>query len=383
MIESKKVKFEKNNTVIDGTTYLIPPNPNEGYKCGYSIFVPKNCEQNTTLIMHSCNTGNNVPIHLEEANEIVKKSTYERPNFGMNLGNDLNMPVLIPLIPRVRSYYTQTLGSMVYHNDVSILLEDQARGNEEEKLSKQEIRMIQEQCQDIHIQVVNMIKSSRLFLQSLGITIDTKVIVEGYSAGSKFANCFTALHPELVKACIGGGNSGLGILPIIEYKGQKLNFPLGVADVPNFDYDAFCQIPQLYYIGTEDDNDPAMYKCNFKMNANREFLRDEENKLIPVTDESGKIIPVLDGNGRLQPRYLENYTQQEIEQIHSLFGENPQIRFANNEAMYTALGVNATFKRFPGTHNTVNQNCIKECVKNFIRNVNVQEKQFDNSHKTI
>ena len=47
--------------------------------------------------------------------------------------------------------------------------------------------MIQEQCKDI----ANMIKSSKLFLQNLGITIDDKVIAERYYAGSKFANCFT------------------------------------------------------------------------------------------------------------------------------------------------------------------------------------------------
>ena len=31
MIEEKKVKFEGNGIVIEGTTYLIPPNPEMGY----------------------------------------------------------------------------------------------------------------------------------------------------------------------------------------------------------------------------------------------------------------------------------------------------------------------------------------------------------------
>lgn len=389
MIEQKAVRFEKDGIVIEGITYLIPPNPEEGFRCGYSIFVPKNSEQNTTLIMHSCNTGNNVPVHLEEANEIAKKSTYERPNPGMWFGNDLGMPVMIPLIPRVQGYYSQALGSKVFHNDISTLIADQERRGEEERLSPEEIRMIQEQCRDIPSQVVNMIKSSKKFLQSIGITIDDKVIAEGYSAGSKFANCFTALHPELVKACICGGNNGLGILPVSEYKGQKLNYPLGVADIPNFNYDAFCQIPQLYYIGTEDYNDPAMYKCEFKKDDSGEFLRDEEERLIPITDEKGRIIPVLDRNGRLQPRYPDNYTQQEIEQIHSLLGENPQLRFAHNEAIYTSLGINATFRRFPGTHNTVTQNrngtyiYTNECIKDFIRRVIAQEKNLSDSPKKM
>ncbi len=379
--EQKEIKFEKDDIVIEGTTYLIPPNPEAGYNCGFSIFVPKNCDKDTTLIMHSCNTGNNVPVHLEEANEIAKKSTYERPNPGMWFGNDLNMPVMIPLIPRVQGYDAQSLGSKVCHSDVSTLIASQERRNEEEKLSEQEIRMIQEQCHDIPTQVANMIRSSKLFLQSLGITIDDKVIAEGYSAGAKFANCFTALHLELVKACICGGNNGLGILPIREYKGQKLNYPLGVGDIPAFDYNAFCQIPQLHYIGTEDYNDPAMYKCEFKM--------DDEKRMIPATDESGKIIPVLDDSGRLQPLYPDNYTQQEIEQIHYLLGGNSQVRFDNNEALYATLGVNATFQKFPGDHHTVTQNhnrtyfYTNECVKDFIRNVITKEKELDDSNKTM
>lgn len=88
-----------------------------------------------------------------------------------------------------------------------------------------------------------------------------------------------------------------------------------------------------------------MYKCDFKTDFSGEFLRDAEKRLIPVTDESGKIIPVLDNNGRLQPRYPENYTQQEIEQIHYLLGENPQIRFSNNEAIYFFIGYKSNFPK--------------------------------------
>ena len=108
--------------------------------CGFSIFVPIGFDKDTTLIMSSCNTGNNVPIHLTEANEIARKSTYERPNPGMWFGSDLNMPVMIPLIPRVVGYYTQALGSRVLHNDVSLLIEDQDRRSNDEKLSEEAIR---------------------------------------------------------------------------------------------------------------------------------------------------------------------------------------------------------------------------------------------------
>lgn len=381
-LEQHNVSFEKDGLKIEGTTYIIPPSVENDYQCGFSLFVPSECENETTLLVHSCNTGGNVPIHLNEANKIAKESTYSKPNPGMWFGNDLHMPVMIPLIPRVEGYYTQALGSKVLHNDVSGLIEDQARRNANDRLSNEEIMQIREQCMNIPEQLVNMIKASKPFLEQLGIEIDDKVIMEGYSAGSKFANCFTALHPEIVKACICGGNSGLGILPINEMQGEQLCYPLGVADIPSFDYDAFIQIPQLFYIGDQDYNDPAMVKCNFQKDENGKEIEDARfGGKKPEIDLNGNIIPKLDENGKIVPRYKENYTQQEFEQIHALFGTNPQDRFENNQKFYESLGVNATFQKFSGNHNSVTQNhnenyyYTNEYVKDFIKKTLQQEKQ--------
>ena len=54
MIEEKQVIMKDPKTGVlayEGTTYIIPPNPEMGYTCGYSIFVPKNCETDTTLLI--------------------------------------------------------------------------------------------------------------------------------------------------------------------------------------------------------------------------------------------------------------------------------------------------------------------------------------------
>ena len=381
MIEEKQIKFERHGIAIEGTVYLIPGTPYYGYNCGYSIFVPKNCDKNTTLLLHSCNTGGNVPIHLDEANDIAKRSTYERPNLGMCFGAVLNMPVMIPLIPRIQGYYTQSLRRMPFLNDVSDLISENKKRIPEDQLSMDEIYQIQEQCRDIPTQVVNMIESAKGFLQNMGINIDNKIITEGYSAGAQFANYFTALHPELVKACIAGGNSGLSIIPLKEYNNQELKYPLGVSDIENFNYDEFIKIPQLYYIGTEDYNDAAMVECEYKRDNNGDYVIEHGNR-IPITDEYGNIIPVLDRNGKMQPRYKESYNQEEIEIIHTLFGTNPQNRFDMQEQIYKELGVNAIFKRFPGDHITVNLNhegnyyYIEECIKDFIKDILNKEKKI-------
>ena len=322
------------------------------------------------MLVHSCNTGGagvkdgkldrtRTAIHLSEGNEAARLSTIKM-NPGMWFGSDLKMPVLTPLIPRVQGYYTQALGSKVFENDVSTLIADNNDRPIEKRLSEQEIKQIQEQCRDLPSQLVSIISESKGVLEQLGVKIDSKVIMEGYSAGSKFANCFTALHPEMVKACISGGTSGLGILPISQLNGEKLNFPLGVANVSNFNADAFKSIPQYYYIGNQDYNDPAM-----------------------VSDKS------QDSQGELQPRYKENYTPHEITQIQTQLGKNPQERFDNNQKMYAQLGVNAKFQKFNGDHNSVTQQrdnngnfITNESVKGFIREVVLKEKTIQQTQQT-
>lgn len=398
MFEEKNILYEgKYGIKVEGKIYIVPPNPSLGYNCGFSLFIPKNCQEDTTLLVHSCNTGghgvtngkldkNKTCYHLDEANEAAKLSCINF-NSGMWYASDLKMPVLTPLIPRVAGYYTHALGSKVYHNDVSGLIEDQKNRNNDDKLSMEEIEKIRLQCMNLPEQLVNMIRAAKVFLSAEGISVDNKVIMEGYSAGSKFANGFTALHPEVVKALVCGGNSGFGILPIKELNDKTLNFPLGVNDVPNFNEEEFKSIPQLYYIGTEDYNDPAMYKCHFKKDKDGNYLKDSENYRIPVTDEKGNIIPILDEDDKIKPRYSDNYTQDEIIKIHTLLGSNPQTRFDNNIKMYNRLGVNATFKKFPGTHNSVTMKhdgsyvYTNECVKSFIKDVLEKEKTIGEEAK--
>lgn len=336
---------------IKGKIYFIPYDLKKGFRCGYSIFIPDGCKLDTTLLVHCCNTGGagvtsgkldgrKSAISLSEGNEAVKLSAMQL-DFGIWLGSDLKIPVLIPLIPRVRGYYTQDLGSKVLKNDISGLIEDNNMRSDNKKISIEEIKQIKEQCEDLPTQLVNMIKNSKEFLSQLNIKIDDKVIIEGYSAGSKFANCFMALHPEIIKACICGGNTGLGILPIAQLNGQILNYPLGVADIPNFNEKAFKNVPQYYFIGDKDTNDPAA-----------------------ILDDKKDI------NGNFIPKYIENYTPEEVTLIYRLLGKNTQERFDNNQRMYKLLGVNSVFVKFNGDHSSIMR--LRDNNGNFIVNKSVE-----------
>ena len=360
-----KVRYPGNDSVkfATGRNYIIPANPKKGFLFAYALFVPEGCELDTTLLVHCINTGGagitdgkldrtKPAISLSEGEEAAKLESF-KGNEAVYCSNDLKMPLLTPLFPRIRGFYTHSLGSKVYNNNLSYLKEVNSTPSQYKQLSNEELDFIQERCRDLPSQLVNMVEDAKEYLKTLGISIDSKIIIEGYSAGSKFANLFTALYPSIVKACIGGGIGGLGILPVSTISDQELKFPLGIADIPDFDLDAFKVVAHYYYIGEQDNNDPAEVKS-------------------------------VGTDGELIPLYPECYTNHETTQIHTLLGRNIQDRFNHNKKVYEQFGINAVFQKFYGDHRTINvlqdtktgKYIIHESIIEFIKNVLEKEKEL-------
>ena len=349
-----------NDDNIKGKSYIVPPNIEKGFFFGYAIFIPEGCKTDTTLLVHCCNTGGagitdgkldrTKPSITLEDGELAAKLQSFSPNEALWCGYDLKMPVLTPLFPRVRGFYTHYLTSKVYNNDVSDLIKINEEWKDYGYLSKEEIIIIKEKLVDLPKQLANMLDNAKDVLTVLGINIDSKVILEGYSASAKFANLFTALHPEKVKACVAGGTSGNIILPMKQLEGQELKFPLGIADVKDFDLESFAKIPQFYFIGDQDNNDPAEVK------------------------------EIVDG--KYIPEYPDCYTTHETTQIHTLLGKTVQERFEKTKEYYEQYGINAKFKKYYGDHVHViflqyiktGKYIVHEKVKSFIKKVLKNEK---------
>jgi hypothetical protein len=110
------------------------------------------------------------------------------------------------------------------------------------------------------VQLLAMIDHIRSSLDEEGIKIDDKFLLQGYSASGMFANRFTALHPQRVKAVSAGSPGGWPIAPNGELDGIVLPYPAGVADFTEltgkpFDLEAWRTVPQLIVMGSLDDND--------------------------------------------------------------------------------------------------------------------------------
>jgi pimeloyl-ACP methyl ester carboxylesterase len=112
----------------------------------------------------------------------------------------------------------------------------------------------------LDLQLLAMLDHARASLEADGVVTDSRVLMQGFSASGMFANRFTALHPDRVKATAAGSPGGWPIAPLAEWKGEKLLYPAGVADLEQltgkrFDARTFRAVPQLLVMGALDDND--------------------------------------------------------------------------------------------------------------------------------
>jgi len=95
-------------------------------------------------------------------------------------------------------------------------------------------------------------------LEDTGYSINEKIFVSGFSAGGMWANRYTLLHPERIKAAAIGQAGGWLAMPVYDFKGINLRWPLGLynfSELTGEEYDKFDalkSVPMLIYIGDQD-----------------------------------------------------------------------------------------------------------------------------------
>ena len=154
-----------------------------------------------------------------------------------------------------------------------------------------------------------MINHVRAELATQGIQTDEKILIQGFSASGMFANRFTVLHPERVKAATIGSPGGWPIAPIASFDGEQLPYPAGISDLESltnipFDSLAYDTVPQLIYMGSIDENDS------------------------------------LD--------YTDGWDEKDAQLVDKLFGLDPLSRWGSAEAIYREAGANVQFLLIDG-----------------------------------
>jgi hypothetical protein len=292
--------------VKNGTLEFVEANAEKGFYYPYFLFIPDDASKDSEipLVVESNNSGfldDNLKAHIEKAERTATIDYY----IGNFVSRKLNLPLLVPVFPRFESdshLYTHSL-------DRDIVLK------QDEHLKR------------IDLQLLNMFEDARMRLEEMGFKTDDQFLMTGFSASGTFANRFSLIHPEKVKAVAAGGLNGLLMLPEIERKGRELIYPVGTYDFEalfgkSFNPGAFQSTPQFLFMGELDDNDAIPYSDAF----------DEPERQI----------------------------------IYELLGKEMQPqRWEASQMIYDSLGINATIKTFEGIGHEHPENVKNEVVEFF------------------
>lgn len=292
----ENINYEEVN--ISGKLYLCDSISDKGFNFPYTLFIPDSVDKNTSLIVEGANTEKSRKNIDDSIDDVIKDCMNRRI---IICNNETNFPILTPCFPRI---YTEEDGVIFTH-----MLSSKALNYKKDGLTR------------IDNQLVCMITDAIEKLNEMGINVDSKVIIDGFSASAKFANRFTLLHPEIVKLVIAGACSGTGILPLKEINGEKLLYPIGCGniDVTDEQLELFKQVKQFYYMGSLDplNNDP--------LGINKDGTLISESSI----------------------------TKEEAQQLYKYVGKKmfPD-RWNIIQKIYNELGVNAIFKTYEGFGHT-------------------------------
>lgn len=217
----------------------FPADRSRGYHADFYLYVSPgarraaNAGESVTLLVQPNNSGTN-----SDDPEVHRQDAWWT-GFGRHrIANELGVVLLVPAFLRPAEdwwIYTHALDRDVLTTERT----DLAR---------------------LDLQLLAMVDTARTALSDEGWQTDEKFLIQGYSASGMFANRFTALHPERVKAAAIGSPGGWPIAPLAVFDEAELPYPAGIADLEAltgqaFDAAAFSQVPQLIVMGSLDDND--------------------------------------------------------------------------------------------------------------------------------
>ncbi len=249
-----------------GKLLYTDADPSRGFHFPYFLFLPDNIKsaEPVFLIIEPNNSGfvsDKLEEHKEKARRIATRDFY----VGNYLAHELKMPLLVPVFPRPQSdwkIYSHAL-------DRDVMLQKHTS------------------LERLDIQLLAMVDDAKEQLELMGYHLHEQFFITGFSASGTFANRFTAIHPEKVKAMAAGGLNGLLLLPLETMNGEKLTYPVGTYDFQElflraFNPSEFAETPQFLFMGALDDNDAIPYADAFDPDEQELIYRNLGREMQPM-----------------------------------------------------------------------------------------------------
>ncbi|MDF2891623.1 MAG: hypothetical protein K0R80_1990 [Clostridia bacterium] len=234
---------------------FVPAMPELGFNYPYYLVIPsktnieRNKDKKNYLFVETHNTGkvnDNLDFHIKEALTIAQ-------NNSAQIADTLGLPRIVPILVRPVSTFD---GKYVYTHALTrnTMLLDRF------KKQGEKYHDVFKPMDRVDLQVKEMIKHANGYLEENGWKMEEKIFMWGFSASGSFANRFTLLHPDIVKAACYGSFPTLPIDKVGEY---NMIYPLGTYDYKDitgreFDLDAYNNVAKLGYIGSNDNNNPVL-----------------------------------------------------------------------------------------------------------------------------
>ena len=294
--------------VEEKTFITIEADPDKGFHWAYYLFIPSMSvpeNQGVYLLVSSSNTTGNDDLQVHDDGAYYDVSR----GWKSKVARKLCVPLLVPVFPRPYSQwwiYTHALN----RNTLMVDKGDLTR---------------------IDLQLIAMIRDAQEQLRDMGLNMEEKILMNGFSACGTFSNRFAVLHPEIVKAVASGGVGSIPIFPTAEWEGEKLTYPVGIADIEEiagitFDYDEYVKVAQYIYMGALDDNDATYYD--------------------------------------------DSFSRQHANQIWRLIGKEMDVRWEKSEQIYKELGIPAQFVTYEGIGHEITEEIIEDIVDFFEESIN-------------
>ncbi|MFA5602944.1 MAG: hypothetical protein WDA21_04400 [Bacilli bacterium] len=312
---TNKLYNEGNIQIKDYRIQYIKANPQKGFNFGYLLILPNNMRNHTMII-----EGNNSQFKGNE-----KYYISEMLKYGVKYGDHPMLPVKAPImVPLLEAW-----------EEVKLYNKNATR---EEELYPQQLSrntMLIKDPNDpnyrVDLQVLDMASDAREIIKNdYNFQLEDRYYLNGYSCSSSLALRLALIHPERIIGISTGGDGGLRPIPLEEFNGYKLHYPVGIFDFEKlfskpFNEDAYRKINAFYYRGEDEskamktrirDNGNGIYDDQYYNTANNRRLTDKN---------TGDLFNIV-------------------------LGKRVEEKEANNELIYNQLGYNITHKTYPGGH---------------------------------
>ena len=288
---------------LDSPNFRVDAEPRKGFSYPYYLHIPPNLRDRKakskvhTLLVIPNNTGQpNDDLTVHES-----KVKYKIFQAGIVFSR-LEVPILMPVFPRPKKHWK------IYTH----------------ALDRDSLTTDKKEYGRLDLQLASMIKHARERLRMEELQTEERVLLYGYSAAGMFVNRFSFLHPELVKGVAAGSPGGWAIAPVKEYRGKRLKYPIGIADLGKVtgrspDLGKLEKIPMYIFLGDQDDNDSVVFRDGYE----------EEDELL----------------------------------IFELFGKTPVARWEISKSLYEKSGLNARFKLYPKIGHKVSPEMVKDILR--------------------